>query len=561
MSEHGAPPSRRTERIARSIVQSQLLTGLAVLLVVWIVAIVRPATLAEPLMFGGVIAMFVISGVTLAVPWTEKTRRWSLLLPFLDIVAIAAVRAGEPLIGAGLLLVLPILWIARSYRAVASVGAVTLATALLWASRLTTGAPFSMGDLASLALLPLTLAFIAATARLGGARTTSQRTLLREQARLIEEALDRARAQERLLDEVLNAVSFGVVAYDRDGRVILMNEAYRRSLTRFGEPRSAVVHPVIYQADRATAYPAESRPFGRAVRGESFSGITYWVGEPGARQAAYSATARALRTPAGEPDGGVLVLRDVTAELDAIRARDSLIGSVSHELRTPITSILGYLELAVDAPGLADETRRMIGIAQRNAERLLALVTDLLLAASDADQTLTVDVEPTDLAELVEQAVEGQRFAADERRITIETDLVPHALAMVDALRIRQVVDNLLSNAVKYNRQGGQIDVRLIDDGDAGIRLAVADTGDGIAEADLAQLFDRFFRTETARRSGAVGSGLGLAIARDIVRQHGGDLTVASALGMGTVFTLVLPRSAALADPHVVGDQPIREPS
>lgn len=535
------PRSRRADRIARSIIQSQLLTSLAVLVLVWILVLVRPSALAEPLLYGGILAEFVITGVALVVPWNERNRAWAVLLPTLDIIAIVAVRAGEPVLGSGLFLVLPVLWMARNFHLYGAIGGVALATGLLWLSRLWLGAPLTIADFPSLALLPLTLVFIAATSYIGGMRTSGQRILLRQQADLIEEALSRAHTQETLLDEVLNAVSFGVIAFDRDGRVTLMNESHRRSLAAFGAPRSSIIHPVVYQADRTTPYPEDARPFNRAVRGQSFENITFWVGAPGGRQAAFAASSRHLTTSTGEPDGGVLVLRDVTAEIEAIRARDSLIGSVSHELRTPLTSILGYLELAMDSPELSDETRHMIEISYRNSERLLALVTDLLLAASDADQTLPVEFATTDISDIVEQAVESQRFAADERRLTLATHVAPHVIASADPLRIRQVIDNLLSNAVKYNRQGGRIEVTLTAD-DHAVTVTVADTGDGIAEKDLAQLFDRFFRTDTARESAEVGSGLGLSITRDIVRQHGGDLTVASTVGRGSTFTMTIPR-------------------
>jgi signal transduction histidine kinase len=276
------------------------------------------------------------------------------------------------------------------------------------------------------------------------------------------------------------------------------------------------------------------------VSGQSFDNLTFWVGTPGEHQVAFSATSRHLTTPDGGPDGGVLVLRDVTAEIDAIRARDTLIGSVSHELRSPLTSILGYLELAIEDDSISDETRGMIEISHRNSERLLVLVTDLLLAASDADTSLPITLRSTDIAEVVEQAIVAQQLAADERSITVHSLIDGRAIAAADPLRIRQVMDNLLTNATKYNREGGEIFVTVTAAVD-NVTVSVRDTGDGISQADLAQLFDRFFRTETARESTAVGSGLGLTITRDIIRQHGGDLTVSSELGTGTMFTMTIP--------------------
>jgi signal transduction histidine kinase len=420
-------------------------------------------------------------------------------------------------------------------------------TALLWLAWVSRGHEVSISDFPSLVLLPITFCFVATTAYVGGRRTTSQRILLAQQATIVKEAFDRARRQEAMLDEVLNAVEFGVIAFDRNGEVTLMNDAHRRSLADFNAPRSAVIHPIAYQADRVTPYPQHNRPFARAIAGQSFDNLTFWVGTPGERQVAYSVASRHMTTPDGRSDGGVIVLRDVTAELEAIRARDTLIGSVSHELRSPLTSILGYLELALDDESMDPDTKHMIEISHRNSERLLALVTDLLLAASDADKTLPIAFQKTDVVEIVAQAVDSQRLAADERSITIHADLPATAITSADPLRIRQVVDNLLTNAIKYNREGGEIFVTVAEPGEE-IVLSVRDTGYGISESDLSQLFDRFFRTESARESTAVGSGLGLSITRDIIRQHGGELSVSSVVDVGTTFTMTIPIDAVTVD-------------
>jgi two-component system phosphate regulon sensor histidine kinase PhoR len=536
--------ARQRNRLGRSIAQTQLLASAAVLLLSWIVLMVQPRTLADPLFYGGVLLVFIVSGATLLISWNESNRRFSAFLPAVDIVAFVAIREGAPELGAGLFLVIPVLWLARNFRVTGAVGGVALSTALIWIAWATRGNPIVISDFPGLILLPITLSFVATTAYIGGRRSSGQRTLLRQQAQLVENAFDRARRQEVVLDEILNAVEFGVIAFDRDGQVTLMNDAHRRSLAEFGAPRSAIVHPIAYQADRVTPYPPHNRPFERAIAGQSFDNLTFWVGPPGDHQVAYSVTSRRLTTLDGDADGGVLVVRDVTAELDAIRARDSLIASVSHELRTPLTSIIGYLELALEDPAIDDETRRMIDISFRNSERLFVLVTDLLLAASDADTTLPISLVTADISEIVHQAVEAHRLLADERSITVHTDIEESVVTQADPVRIRQVVDNLLTNATKYNRENGDIFVAVASTGGE-VRVSVRDTGLGISEADQAQLFDRFFRAESARRSNVSGSGLGLSITRDIVRQHGGDLSVSSALGTGSVFTMTIPTETA----------------
>jgi signal transduction histidine kinase len=540
---------RQRERLGRSIVQSQLITSAAVLVLAWIVVLVSPTSLENPLFFSGLALIFVVTGIALMVPWTASNKRWAVILPILDILALAGLREGALQLGSGLLLVFPVIWLARNFKLGGAIGGVALSTALIWLSWAVTGTPISAGDFPGLVILPLTLSFVATTSYVSGRRNTSQRVLLTQQAQIIEEAFDRARKQEALLQQILDAVEFGVIAFDRNGSVSLINESQRKSLADFGAPRSAVIHTVAYQSDRITPFPQDSRPFSRATRGQSFENLVFWIGDPGSRQVAFSVTARRLVDPSGVDDGGTLVLRDVTAELEAINARDSLIGSVSHELRTPLTSILGYLELALDDPQIADDTRHMIDVSYRNAERLVALVTDLLLAASQADQELPITLEVCNLTEIVADAIDAQRFGAEEHRIAIDGELEPSVIAQVDPLRIRQVVDNLLSNAIKYNRTDGRVTVALTSRANS-VTIAVRDTGLGISPADLAQLFDRFFRTESARNSATVGTGLGLGITRDIVRRHGGDLVVTSELGVGSVFTVTLPTEDAHEDTH-----------
>jgi len=533
-------PVRQRARLVRSIVQSQLVTAAVVLLLCWIVIAVHPIALEQPLFFSGVALIFAVTGAALIVPWSESNKKWAVLLPVFDIIALIGLREGQPELGTGLLLVFPVIWLARNFGLGGAVGGVCFSSALIWGCWWATGATLDIAIFPNLVLLPLTLAFVATASYVGGRRTSSQRALLMQQAGIIEDAFGRARGQEELLHEIINAVEFGVLAFDRHGTVTLVNDAYRASLADFGAPRNSILHPVVYQPDRVTAFPAEDRPFSRAVAGEAFANMTLWVGDPGSRQVAYSVTSRPLVDASGAHNGGVVVVRDITAELDAINARDSLIGSVSHELRTPLTSILGYLELTMDDPDLSDGTRHMVGVSYRNAERLVALVTDLLLAASKADSELTISLEPFDLTELVGSSIDGLRPSAEERRIGVKADLDHPIRVNADPLRIRQVLDNLLSNAIKYNRAGGTVTVTLSRN-DRVVTVAVTDTGLGIAPADLAQLFDRFFRTESARKSGVVGSGLGLNITRDIVRRHGGNLVVTSELGAGSTFIMTLP--------------------
>jgi len=532
----------RRSRLGRSIAQSQLLISVAMLLLAGITLVVRPDAFAQPVFSVGILLVFVLTAVAVLVPWTESNKGWAIALPLADIVAIVLAREGLPALGSGLFLVFPVLWMARNFRLTGALLGAALATVLLWTSWALKGEPFVISQLATIILLPLTLAFVSTTGYETSRRATGQRTLLRQQATVIEGAFARARRQERLLHEVLDAVEFGVIAFDEGGTVTLVNNAHRRLLDRAGAPASAIVHPVVYQADRVTPHPEGTRPFARALAGQTFENLVIWVGEPDGDQEALSITARALTAPDGSRDGGVIVLRNVTAELEAIRARDELVGSVSHELNTPLTSIIGYLELALDDEELADDSRRMIDIAHRNAERMRGLVSDLLRAGSGEDRSLAMDVESCDLVTIVRGSIDAQRLTADARGITIEASLPESAETTADPLRMRQVIDNLLTNAIKYNRPDGSITVRARAAPEGGtISVVVADTGYGISKSEQSRLFDRFYRTESARQSSATGTGLGLSITREIIRQHGGDLLVRSTPGVGSEFEMIVP--------------------
>jgi signal transduction histidine kinase len=534
--------AERRSRFDRAVFQSQLLLAAALLVLVCAAYIFQPDSVLDFRFFGGVALVFILTGTSALVPWSRFDRRWAALLPVLDILAIISIREGNPNLGVGLLLTFPVIWLSSYYALPGAVTSVLGSSGLLWLSAAVSGVPLTVGSLPGLLVLPITLAFVATATLATSSRTAAQRGLLRQQADLLEVALRRARRQEQTLDEVLNAVTFGVVAFDRDGRLSILNRSHRTVQSQFGQPEIAAEHAVLYTADRTTVYDDQDRPFHRAVQGERFDDVIVWLGEPGEHRIALSVSSRPLTAPTGELDGGVLVSRDVTAEINAIRARDDLVASVSHELRTPLTSILGYLELALDDETLDTSTRSMLEVASSNADRLLALVADLLTAASEKDQQIVMSFSACDLSEIVAEAIEAQRIAAGERDIVIENTAKGPVLLEADGFRLRQVVDNLLSNAIKYNREGGRVEVGVRAAGDHA-DLVVADTGIGLSELEQQKLFDRYFRAEGVRQSTIHGSGLGLTISRDIVRRHGGELTVRSAPGVGTTFTASIPRS------------------
>jgi PAS domain S-box-containing protein len=234
-------------------------------------------------------------------------------------------------------------------------------------------------------------------------------------------------------------------------------------------------------------------------------------------------------------------------ELD--RLKDEFVALVSHELRTPLTSIRGYLELVLDgeAGEVSDEQRQFLGIVERNANRLLALVGDLLFLAQIEAGKLSLEVGAVDVAALAAEAVETARPLAEEKRVTLTLATSPLPLLAGDRVRLAQLLDNLISNAIKFTPEGGRVDVRATTSRGNAI-LEVRDTGMGIAATEQEHVFERFFRASAAAERAIQGTGLGLAISKAIVHAHGGRITLASTEGEGATFRVTIPlRSAQLA--------------
>jgi len=227
-------------------------------------------------------------------------------------------------------------------------------------------------------------------------------------------------------------------------------------------------------------------------------------------------------------------------ELD--RMKDDFVASVSHELRTPLTSIRGYLELLRegDAGELTEEQRQFVSIVERNSDRLLRLVGDLLFVAQVEAGKITLERESMHVEELVRQAVDAARPAATEKDIEIALDLEGLGELHADRARLAQVIDNLISNALKFTEPGGHVAVRTSHYANVGV-IEVSDDGMGMSAEDQDQLFQRFFRTASATDQAIQGTGLGLAIVKAIVEAHDGVIRVESVEGEGTVFRIELP--------------------
>jgi len=230
-------------------------------------------------------------------------------------------------------------------------------------------------------------------------------------------------------------------------------------------------------------------------------------------------------------------------ELDLMK--DEFVSLVSHELRTPLTSIRGYLELLMEEGGnLTAEQERFLRVVDRNSERLLHLVGDLLFLAQVDAGKLTIEHENVRLEEVVQDSVEALRPIAESRGIELVTSITPLPSLVGDPARLAQVLDNLVSNALKFTAEGGRVSVSLYAEGDRAV-VEVEDNGVGIPTAEQSRLFERFFRSSRATDNAIPGTGLGLAITKAIAERHGGRISVESEEDVGTSVRVELPLAMA----------------
>ncbi len=247
-------------------------------------------------------------------------------------------------------------------------------------------------------------------------------------------------------------------------------------------------------------------------------------------------------------------LETLNAELDtAMRTKDQFLSNVSHELRTPLNSIIGFTDLLLtqDLGPLSEQQRDFLETVARNGRNLLALINELLDLQRIAVGRMELRPEPVELAALLAEAAGSVHAQATLHRHTLIVDPPPGAELRVvaDRGRIRQVLLNLLSNAIKFTPDGGRVTVQAgpAKEG-AAVRVAVTDTGIGIAPADQAKLFQEFVQLDASASRKYEGTGLGLALSRRLVELHGGAIGVESEMGKGSTFWFTLPRPGEGAD-------------
>lgn len=404
-------------------------------------------------------------------------------------------------------------------------------------------------------------------------RLEGEQAALLEQVRSRADQLDRASrilaARAQTMTSVIDAVTEqSIIGTDPDGVIRVWNPGAEKLL---GLPRADVVRrrsilefhldEELEEAAGTAGTPVGLHALVRTAQenGSDVRDWTYVAADGRRRTVAVAITPRT--DDRGVHAGWNFVGTDMTDVRATERMKDQFVSLISHELRTPLTSILGYLELVLDdeEQSLTDDQRRYLTTVERNADRLLRLVGDLLFTARVEAGQFTLQPEDVDLVAIVRAAEDTARVAATTAGVRLDVEAPAGLVVAGDPVRLGQACDNLVSNAVKFTPSGGQVtltvaaawrsaDGTVTEDerpgADPVALLSVRDTGIGIPNDEQGKLFTRFFRASTAQRNAVPGVGLGLSITKAITTAHGGTLDVVSAEGSGTTFTLVLPRNA-----------------
>ena len=341
-------------------------------------------------------------------------------------------------------------------------------------------------------------------------------------------------------EAILESMREGVLALDTQERVITVNRAAEALLgvvatQAKGHLIQEVVRNVTLQRLAAAAmHSTESATADIVLRS--------------AEERFLQATATALRDAQGQDIGVLVVLNDVTQLRHLENIRRDFVSNVSHELKTPITSIKGFVETLRDgALDNREHAERFLGIIARHAERLHAIIEDLLALSrlEQSDESYDIPRSETTLTDVLQAAILDCAAKAEAQRVTVVPSCAVELRATVNAPLLEQAIVNLLENAITYSNPDSCVWVSARQDDDL-LVIEVRDQGVGIPHDHLDRIFERFYRVDKARSRERGGTGLGLAIVKHIAQVHGGQVSVTSTVGQGSTFTLHIPRDAKL---------------
>lgn len=369
----------------------------------------------------------------------------------------------------------------------------------------------------------------------GGSEITNITNNLNDLSEVIRLTQENLEQESKRLNSILFYMTDGVLATNRRGQIIMINDTAKKQL---GLVKEDVLNRSILELlkieenyelrDLITQSP-ELLLDSQDINGEYLNLRVRFA---------------LIRRESGFISGLVAVLHDTTEQEKEERERRLFVSNVSHELRTPLTSVKSYLE-ALDEGVLCETVAPdFIKVSLDETNRMMRMVTDLLHLSRIDNATSHLDVELINFTAFITfilNRFDKMKGQEKEKKYELVRDYPINSIWMeIDTDKMTQVVDNILNNAIKYSPDGGKITVRMKTTEDQMI-LSISDHGLGIPKQDLPRIFDRFYRVDRARSRAQGGTGLGLSIAKEIIKQHKGFIWAKSEYGKGSTFTIVLP--------------------
>ncbi|HFI0832183.1 TPA: cell wall metabolism sensor histidine kinase VicK [Streptococcus suis] len=371
----------------------------------------------------------------------------------------------------------------------------------------------------------------------GSPEITDMANSLNDLSEVIRLTHDNLEQEKTRLTSILSYMSDGVIATDRIGRIIMVNDMAQRQLGLSNKLQEKL--NLLDVLDISEQYSL------RDLLAQTPEIVLDHVNE-NEEFLTLRANFATIRSESGLISGLVVVLHDMTEQAKEERERRLFVSNVSHELRTPLTSVKSYLE-ALDEGALTESVApSFVKVSLDETNRMMRMITDLLSLSRIDNQVGEMDVELINFTAFVTfilNRFDQMKHSDSDKVYTIVRDYqISPIWVEIDTDKLTQVLDNILNNAIKYSPDGGTITFSMKTT-DSQLIVSISDEGLGIPKADLPKIFDRFYRVDKARSRAQGGTGLGLAIAKEIVKQHKGFIWAKSEYGHGSTFTLVLPYS------------------
>ncbi|ANX14343.1 PAS domain-containing sensor histidine kinase [Fictibacillus arsenicus] len=347
----------------------------------------------------------------------------------------------------------------------------------------------------------------------------------------LQEATAITESERRKLRSVLTYMTDGVIATDRDGAIILMNDRAEEMLNISRQNALGTSLMELLRLNTNYTWEELYNEYESMLLDFSTEDLHYVV----------RANFSTIQKDDGPINGLICVLHDVTEQEQIDNERREFVFNVSHELRTPLTTMRSYLEALADGAWQDENIApRFLEVTQNETERMIRLVTDLLQLSKMDSKDYRFNFREIDLVEFLDGIIE--RFEMLEKENIVLSRSFPDSVIPVqlDTDKMTQVLDNIISNAMKYSPEGGTITASVTIIGRK-VKVSISDEGVGIPKNNVSKIFDRFFRVDRARSRDLGGTGLGLAIAKEIVLAHGGDIWAESEWGQGTTIHFTLP--------------------